>query len=198
MMNCEFSCSDVILNKYFQKNVLKEDSIKLILISESLPQKIDDYFDGKNEPVFIKNTNIIFNSFGYNYKTYKDYLNNGIYLTTAIKCTKKDYLVCSDTIKNCSINLEKELEQFPNKKVIMLMGDFAIKAVNYIWKRKYNVKIIPTGSTYKIRNSIYESNGIRFFPSYTQTGDSFGLEKSKVEMIKEDVGKAIKIINKTK
>ena len=59
-------------------------------------------------------------------------------------------------------------------------------------------KIIPTGSTYKIRNGIYESNGIRFFPSYTQTGDSFGLEKSKVEMIKEDIGKAIKIINKTK
>jgi hypothetical protein len=57
------------------------------------------------------------------------------------------------------------------------MSDFAIKAINYIWKRKYNEKIIPTGSTYKIRNNVYESNGIRFFPSYTQTGDSFGLEK---------------------
>jgi uracil-DNA glycosylase len=94
--------------------------------------------------------------------------------------------------------LEKELDEFVNKKVIMLMGDFAIKAINYIWKRKYNEKIILTGSTYKIRNVVYELNGIRFFPSYTQTGDSFGLEKSKVEMIKEDVGKAIKIINKVK
>ena len=37
-----------------------------------------------------------------------------------------------------------------------------------------------------------------FFPSYTQTGDSFGLEKTKVKMIKEDVGKAIKIINEVK
>jgi len=197
-MKCDFDCSDVLIKKYFQKNVSKKDNIKLILISEALPRKIDDYFDGKNEPTFIKNTNMIFNSFGYNYKTYENYLDNGIYLTTAIKCIKKDYLVSSTTIKNCSKNLEKELDEFANKKVIMLMGDFAIKAINYIWKRKYNEKIIPTGSTYKIRNDVYESNGIRFFPSYTQTGDSFGLEKTKVKMIKEDVGKAIKIINEVK
>jgi len=69
--------------------------------------------------------------------------------------SKKRLSVCSETIKNCSINLEKELDQFPNKEIIMLMGDFAIKAINYIWKRKYNVKIIPTGSTYKIRNGVY-------------------------------------------
>jgi len=197
-MKCEFTCSDVILKKYFQKSVSKKDSIKLILISEALPQNIDDYYDGKGEPSFIKNTNMIFNFLGYNYKTYKDYLDNGIYLTTAIKCIKKDYLVSSETIKNCSINLERELDEFKNKKVIMLMGDFAIKSINYIWKRKYNEKIIPTGSIYKIRNGVYESNGIRFFPSYTQTGDSFGLEKSKVEMIKEDVEKALKLIKKTK
>jgi uracil-DNA glycosylase len=174
----------------------KKENIKMILISEALPLNINDYFDGKGTPVFIKNTNMVFNSLGYNYKTYNDYINNGIYLTTAIKCIKKDYLVCSETIKNCSLILEKELDEFNNKKIIMLMGDFAIKAINYIWKRKYNEKIIPAGSTYKIRVGTYESNGIRFFPSYTQTGDSFGLEKSKVEMIKQDVEKAIKIINK--
>ena len=198
MGKCDFNCSDVIIKKYFQKNVSKKDTIKLVLVSEALPQNINDYFDGRGEPIFIKNTNLVFNSLGYNFKTYKDYLDNGIYLTTAIKCIKNDYLVKSETIKNCSINLEKELDEFVNKKVIMLMGDFAIKAINYIWKKKFNEKIIPTGSTYKIRNGVYESNGIRFFPSYTQTGDSFGLEKSKVEMIKEDVEKAIKIINKMK
>ena len=192
-MNCDFNCSDVIIKKYFQKEVSKKDDIELILISESLPKNIEDYFDGKGEPSFIKNTNIIFNSLGYDYETYEDYLNNGIYLTTAIKCVKKDYLVSAKTLKNCSILLEEELDYFKNKKVIMLMGDFAIKAMNYIWKRKYNEKIIPTGSTYKIRNGTFESNGIRFFPSYTQTGDSFGLEKSKVEMIKEDMEKALKI-----
>jgi uracil-DNA glycosylase len=198
MKTCDFNCPDVIIKKYSQKGISKKDKIKLILISEALPQKSDDYFDGKGDPMFIKNTNTIFNYFGYNYKTYEDYWDSGIYLKTAIKCIKKDYLVSSETLKNCSIVLEKELDEFPNKKVIMLIGDFAIKAMNYIWKRKYNEKVIPAGSTYKIRNGIYESNGLRFFPSYTQTGDSFGLEKSKIEMIKDDVGKALKIINKLK
>ena len=198
MINCDFDCSDVILKKYFQKNVSKKNTIELILISEALPEEIEDYFDGKGEPKFIKNTNMVFNSLGYEYKTYRDYLDNGIYLTTAIKCIKKGYLVRSETIKNCSLSLEKELDEFSDKKVIMLMGDFAIKAINYIWKRKYNEKVIPTGSTYRIRNGVYESYGVRFFPTYTQTGDSFGLEKSKVEMIKDDIGKAMKIITKEK
>ena len=194
-MNCDFNCADVIVTKYFQKKNFKKDSIKLILVSEALPKNnIEDYFDGKGDPSFIKNTNFVFNSLGYNYKTYKDYLNNGIYLTTAIKCVKKDYLVSSETLKNCSINLEKELDEFKNKRIVMLMGDFAIKAMNYIWKRKYNERIIPAGATGRVRRGVYESNGIRFFPSYTQTGDSFGLEKSKVKMITEDVGKALEIL----
>ena len=195
MTKCDFNCSDVIIIKYFQKSVSNKNAIKMMLISEALPQNIGDYFDGKKEPTFIKNTNVIFNSLGFNFKMYKDYLVSGIYLTTAIKCVKENYLVSSETIKNCSINLEKELNYFPNISVIMLMCDFAIKAINYIWKRKYNEKIVPTGSTYKIRGGIYESNGIRFFPSYTQTGESFGLERSKVEMIKEDVKNAMKLIN---
>lgn len=191
---CDFSCSDVVAKKYFQEIPAKKDAIKLILISEALPQKSEDYFDGNGEPQFLKNTNTIFNSLGYDFRSYNDYLNNGIYLTTAIKCIKKDYLVSSETLKNCSLNLEKELDEFINKRVIMLMGDFAIKTMNYIWKRKFNERIIPAGSTYKIRNGIYESHGIRFLPSYTQTGESFGLEKSKVAMIKEDVEKAMKVL----
>ena len=193
-MNCEFNCSDVIITKYFQKTGFKKDLIKMIMISEALPKNIEEYFDGKKEPSFIRNTNTIFNSLGYNFKKYKDYLDNGIYLTTALKCIKKDYLVCSDTLKNCSMNLEKELDLFPAKKIIMLMGDFAIKEMNYIWRRKYNERIIPAGATGRVRNQVHEANGIRFFPSYTQTGDSFGLEKSKVQMITEDVQKAMKIL----
>jgi uracil-DNA glycosylase len=90
--------------------------------------------------------------------------------------------------------LEKELVDFKNIKAILLMGDFAIKLMNYMWERRYCTRIIPAGSTYKIRNEIFKSNGIRFFPSYTQTGNSFALEKSKVEMITEDVQKAMRLI----
>ena len=78
-MKCDFNCSDVNIKKYFQKTISKKDAIKLILISEALPQNIEDYFDGKGEPSFIKNSNIVFNSLGYNFCKYKDYLDNGIY-----------------------------------------------------------------------------------------------------------------------
>ncbi|MDR0908470.1 MAG: hypothetical protein LBM77_01775 [Spirochaetaceae bacterium] len=120
MNNCIFNCCDVILAKHILPESSPKSLIKLALVSESFPQNQDDYFDGKGEPAFIRNTNLIFNSLGYNYKTYTDYLNNGIYLTTAIKCVKKDYLVSSETIKHCSNILETELDSFANIKVIML------------------------------------------------------------------------------
>jgi uracil-DNA glycosylase len=121
----------------------------------------------------------------------EDFLEKGIYLTTALKCSKKDYLVSAGTIKNCSMILEREIAQFPNVKAIMCMGDFAIKSVNYIYRRKYGTKVIPDGSTYKIRNQPYLFDGVRFYPSYTQTGDSFNIEKSKRTMIAEDIKSAL-------
>jgi len=168
----------------------------MVLISESFPKNANDYFDGKKIPAFIENTNFLFNNNGCKFQTYSDYLKKGIYLTTAIKCIKKDYLVSAMTIENCSYNLENELDLFKNLRVVLLMGDFAIKSINYIWKRKYNLRLIPNNSTYKIRNEQYINNGIRYIPSYTHTGDSFGIEKSKVAMMVEDIGKAIAYINK--
>jgi len=192
---CNNTCIDVEVQKHFlDTSNVNSTKIKMVVISESFPKISEDYFDGQNTPVYIKNTNYLFNSNGCNYKTYLDYLKNGIYLTTAIKCCKKDYLVSAKTIENCSLNLEKEIDLFPNIQVVLLMGDFAIKSINYIWKRKFNQKVIPSGSTYKIRNDIYSHNGIRFIPSYTQTGDSFGIEKSKIVMMIEDIGKAIACI----
>lgn len=193
MIECKYNCSDVENTKHFlnTKNI-NYGNIKIIIISESFPKNKDDYFDGKINPSYINNTNYLFKQNSYNYQTYNDYLESGIYLTTAIKCVKKDYLVSSNTLENCSYNLEKELGLFPNIKVILLMGDFAIKTINYLWKRTKGKKVIPNGSTYKIRNEEYIIDGIRFIPSYTQTGDSFGIEKSKIVMMIEDVGKAIK------
>ncbi len=191
---CDQKCSDVEFVCHAQKISKYDNGIQMIMISESMPHNINDYFDSRNKPQFIINTNHFFNNLGYPFNSNEDYLKNGIYLTTALKCIKKDYLVKSETINNCSFILEKELDRFNNLKVIMLMGDFAIKSINHIWKRKYNRRIIPNGSTYKIRANIYDFNGIRFFPSYTQTGDSFGIEKSKLAMIEEDIKKALKII----
>jgi uracil-DNA glycosylase len=194
MLTCSSMCPDVKTIKHFQKIKVNDKKIRMIMISESVPMDTENYFDGKKDGTFISNTNTLFNNLGYNFHTYKDYLDNGIYLTTAIKCAKKDYLVSAATIKECSSLLE--IESFTNVEVMMLMGDFAIKSINYIWKRKFNEKVIPAGSTYKIRKQEFVHNGVRFFPSYTQTGDSFGIEKSKIKMMQEDLEKAMAILGK--
>ena len=75
----------------------------------------------------------------------------------------------------------------------MLMGDVAIKAVNCIAKQADEKRVIPIGSTYRIRGEKYTSKGIRVFPSYLQAGPSFFIEKSKRRMIAEDIAAALRL-----
>jgi uracil-DNA glycosylase len=69
----------------------------------------------------------------------------------------------SSTIKECSAILENELALFPDAKVFMLMGDVAMKAINYIAKRAGEERVIPAGPTYKIRKEEYHFRGKRVF-----------------------------------
>ena len=76
----------------------------------------------------------------------------------------------------------------------MLMGDVAIKAINYISKRAGESRVIPAGSTYKIRGREYFFRGKRAFPSYLQAGPSYFIEKSKRRMIAEDIAAALSLL----
>jgi uracil-DNA glycosylase len=73
------------------------------------------------------------------------------------------------------------------------MGDVAIKAINYIAKRAGEGRVIPAGSTYKIRGQKYYFQGKRVFPSYLQAGPSFFIEKSKRKMIAQDIATALRL-----
>ena len=75
------------------------------------------------------------------------------------------------------------------------MGDVAIKAVNHIARRLGEPRVIPAGSTYKIRGAEYTFRGARVFPSYLQAGPSFFIEKSKRRMIAEDIASALRLVN---
>jgi uracil-DNA glycosylase len=120
----------------------------------------------------------------------KDLLGMGGRLTTAVKCAKTGYAIQTNTVKQCSMLLERELALFPKAKVILLMGDAAIRALNEIARRAGEGRIIPAGSTYKIRAQKYLWRGMRVFPSYLQAGLSFFIEKSKRRMIAEDIAAA--------
>ncbi|MGD2215881.1 MAG: uracil-DNA glycosylase, partial [Gemmatimonadales bacterium] len=153
------------------------------MISEAAPADLGDYYYAKGEPLFAETTVQAFRDAGADVSSVREILRLGVYLTTAVKCGKTGYGIKAGTIKECSQLLEQELALFPNLQAVMLMGDVAIKAMNYISARAGAGKVVPTGSTYKIRGACYCYRGVQVYPSYLQAGRSFFIERSKREMI---------------
>jgi len=170
----------------------------MVMISEAAPENPADYYYANGNPLFQQTTVQAFKDAGADVTSMKDILDMGVYLTTAVKCGKTGYGIKSGTIRECSTILERELAMFPDVKVFMLMGDVAIKAINYIAGRAGEGRVIPAGSTYKIRGQEYVFRGKRAFPSYLQAGPSFFIEKSKRRMITEDISAALVLLDQVK
>ena len=190
----EFPCQDTRHASYIIPNVdIDPGKVSILMISEAAPENpADHYYAGANS-LFEQTTVLAFNEAGAKVSSVRDILELGVYLTTAIKCGKTGYGIATGTIEHCSYLLEKEIALFPNVKVYLLMGDVAIKAVNKIAKRAGEARVIPAGSTYKIRGQEYYFKGKRALPSYLQAGPSFFIEKSKRRTIAEDIRMALKI-----
>jgi uracil-DNA glycosylase len=190
-----FPCGDVNHECFMVPDVdVNPDKIRIMMISEAPPQDPGDYFYATGDPLYQRTTVQAFKDAGVSVLSVRDILRLGVYLTTAVKCGKTGYGIKAGTIKECSLLLEQELALFPNVKAFMLMGDVAIKSVNYIAKRAGNERVIPAGSTYKIRGKEYFFRGKRAFPSYVQAGTSFFIEKSKRRMTAEDIAAALKLL----
>jgi len=191
----DFPCQDVRHDGYVVPDIdIDPNAVAIVMISEAAPPTLSDYFYAGGDALFEKTTVQAFNDAGSSVASISDIVALGIYLTTAVKCGKTGYGIKAATIKECSLLLEQELVQFPNASAYLLMGDVAIKAVNYIARRAGEAKVIPTGSTYKIRGQPYAYRGIRTFPSYLQAGPSFFIEKSKRRMIAEDIKQALELV----
>jgi len=174
---------------------MKPARVSIVMISEAAPENPADYYYAKGNPLFQQTTVQAFKDAGADVASMNDILDMGVYLTTAVKCGKIGYGIKSDSIRECSTILERELALFPDVKVFMLMGDVAIKAINYIARRAGEGRVIPAGSTYKIRGQEYLFRGKRAFPSYLQAGPSFFIEKSKRRMIAEDISAALGLLD---
>jgi hypothetical protein len=195
-VKCEaFPCSDVVTGNYLVPGIrLDPLKVRAVMVSEASPPDVKDYYYAEGDPLFQRTTVQAFRDAGVDANSISDLLEMGFYFTTAVKCGKTGYGVKSGTVKECSLLLERELDAFPNLKVLLLMGDVAIKALNYISKRKTGRNVVPPGSTYKIRGSQYFYGDIRVFSSYLQAGPSFFIEQSKRRMIAEDIREAMRIL----
>jgi uracil-DNA glycosylase len=191
----DLPCPDVRHDCYQVPDVeVSSEDVSIILISEAAPADPADYYYAPGNPLFQQTTVEAFRDAGADVSSVQDILGLGVYMTTAVKCGKTGYGIKAGPIKECSLLLEQELDLFPTVKALLLMGDVAIKAINYIAQRAGEGRVIPAGSTYKIRGEEYWFRRARAFPSYLQAGPSFFIEKSKRRMISEDIAAALSLL----
>lgn len=195
----DLPCSDVNKAAYSVPGFeVDPDSIRAVMISEAAPTDPYDNYYAPGDPLFQRTTLQAFMDAGLEASNIAELVGHGFYFTTAVKCGKVGYGVCTETIKRCSALLERELSAFPNVDVILLMGDVAIRSLNEIARRRTGKRVIPAGSTYKIRGTPYYWGRIRVLPSYLQAGPSFFIEKSKRRMIAEDIAEALRILKENR
>ena len=191
----DFPCLDTRRESYRIPDVeIDPAKVSILLISEAMPENPADGYYAGPEALFARTTVLAFQDAGAQVRSIQDILDLGVYLTAAVKCGKTAPGLAAPTVQNCSHLLEKELSLFPNVKAYLLMGDVAIKAVNSIAKRNQEPRVIPAGSTYKIRSGEFTFRGARALPSYVQAGPAFFVEKSKRRMIAEDIATALRLV----
>lgn len=173
---------------------IEPETIRAIMINEVVPSCPEEDFYGKQDSAYMSTTITMFRKAGIEIGSVQDILNNGIYITNAVKTPKTEYAVSKESIEDSLPYLEKELALFPNAKVIMLMGDVAKKAFNMICKKATKKNAVPSISTYKLRNTEIFYNGIRIMPSYIMTGQNILIEKSKFEMASKDIETMYRLI----
>ena len=190
-----FPCTKVNHQAYWIPDVeVNPGNITAIIISEAAADSLSDAYYAGDESLFERTTLQAFADAGLIVESASNLLEHGIYLTSAVKCGKVGYSLESRTIEQCSFILEKELGLFSDAKVLLLMGDIAIRSLNLIARRKGFPRVIPATSTYKLRGQAFYFQDKRVYPSYLQAGPSFLIEKSKRRMIAEDLASALRLI----
>ncbi|NMC46873.1 MAG: uracil-DNA glycosylase [Chloroflexi bacterium] len=165
-------------------------SVSILMIAEALPENETDSFYTSTDSLYVQNTIRAFQQAGFSVHNIADITNLGVHLTVAVKEPRPGVSMPRELIEKYAPELEAELAQFPNLKVLLLMGDVAIKTLNLIARRTTGKACIPTGSTYKIRYQQFFFEGMRVFPSYLQTGKNFLIEKAKQRMVTDDIRRA--------
>lgn len=174
--------------------------ITVIMINEVAPRNADDWFYSEApDPENRRNALGLFEGAGIPVKSMRDILDLGIYITAALKTPKAGSAADPEEIKAQLPLLEEEIGLFPNVKVIMLMGDVAIKMVNLIAKAKTKKNACQPGAAGRRRhwaNEEFYFGGIRVFPSYIMTGKNLLIEPFKRDTIMEDIRRMMKVVKR--
>ena len=170
---------------YMDTVEVNPDSIQVVMINECAPHGVTDNFYGDMDGEYAVALSLLFPG-----TTPVQLLEQGIYITNACKLPKPRESFTKQQLQESSVILEEELKLFENLRVIMLMGDVAIRVHTMIARRNHTARI-PAGSTYRLRSSIWMDGDIRLFTSYIMTGKNLQIERSKRTMIAEDISQML-------
>ena len=106
IINCigckNLPCDDVNKESYIIPDInIKPENIRIVMISEASPEKVEDYFYAGDDSFYMQTTLNAFKDAGLSVSTMKDIVDLGIYITTAVKCGKISYAISSASIKRC-------------------------------------------------------------------------------------------------
>ena len=118
----------------FQDVEVKPERIRAVLNNEVVPSNPADDFYGGDGAAYLSTAIPLFQKAGAQADSAGELLEQGIYLTNAVKMPKTAPAIERSSIEKSLPYLEWELSLFPHVKVIMLMGDVAKKAFNMISK----------------------------------------------------------------
>jgi hypothetical protein len=162
-----FPCQGV-LNGRFTVSPLEVGprAIRCVMVAETPAVDAADDVHAPGDPFFMQTTRQAFSEAGVTIRSMDDLTSRGVYLTTAVKCAKVGHAVPKETIASCSRLLETGLGLFPHLRVIVALGEVAIRVINEIGRRRYGRRVIPSGPTYRLRGAEYYLGRVRVLPSY--------------------------------
>lgn len=170
---------------------VQPQQIHTIFINETVPSEEMDDFYGDQTGAYASSVQYLFADTPFAGRTPLELLQEGIYFTNVMKNPKQKALIGKEELRPYAEVLQEEVSCFPACKCLMLMGDAAIQAYTMINRKQGKKRVIPAGSTYKLRKQRYWDEAMQVFPSYIMTGKNLLIEKSKITMIKEDIFNAL-------
>jgi uracil-DNA glycosylase len=170
-------------------------AIRMVAVGEALTESGEDFFSAPRDSIFVCNLVAAFRSGGAEIDRIDDVVSLGVYLTVAVKAPKLTARISTGSINEHARSLSAELDALANLRVVVLMGDVAIKAMNAVARQRGQPRVIPAGPTYKLRRAEYRYGEIRVLPSFLPTGRSYLIERSKREMIAEDIRLALGLMS---
>lgn len=163
------------------------NAVRLLLLTDGYPPDPNQHYIFSNPDTLAwHNSREVLSALGVDAHSFQEVLDRGILIVPSLDGVVPPK-VSPPEIASAAERLKALLGLLPNLTAIGLMGDVAIATFNQMHKGLSGTRLIPAGSTYKLRRQDFFWGDVQVFPSYLYTGKSYVIERSKRQMVAEDM-----------